>query len=76
MSNVAEYRKFIYRGRASMPARVGAALTALAVVFVALTSLVAPASAGTQVPFKGQRTICGVTPMTVSLRWGFGLGRR
>ena len=65
MSNVAEGRSFIYRGRASMPARVRAALTALAVVLVALTSLVAPASAGTQVPFKG--SLQGVENNTVNL---------
>lgn len=51
-----------------MPARVRAALTAVAVVFVALTALAAPASAGTQVPFKG--SLQGVDALTFTVPCG------
>jgi hypothetical protein len=52
MNNVVVRRKFAHRGRA--PGRARTALTALALVLVALTVVAAPAAAGAQVPFKGR----------------------
>jgi hypothetical protein len=66
MNSVAMYQKPVDRGRASMRARVRAALTAVAVAFVALTTVAAPgaagAAAGGQVPFKG--SLAGVETTT------------
>jgi hypothetical protein len=68
MNSVAVYPKQVARGGTPMRARMRAALTAVALVFVALTSLAAPgaadAAAGGLVPFKG--TLEGVETASIN----------